>query len=81
MRKVDEDIKKKIYLKIFYSLMDWEWFHDPNTLLVFIHLLLLANRKPQKYEGSVINRGEVLASFDFLAKNSGLAMSELRLNT
>lgn len=78
MRKVDEDIKKKIYLKIFYSLMDWEWFHDPNTLLVFIHLLLLANRKPQKYEGSVINRGEVLASFDFLAKNSGLSVRNVR---
>ncbi len=75
---MDEDIKKKIYLKIFYSLMDWEWFHDPNTLLVFIHLLLLANRKPQKYEGSVINRGEVLASFDFLAKNSGLSVRNVR---
>lgn len=75
---MDEDIKKKIYLKIFYSLMDWEWFHDPNTLLIFIHLLLLANRKPQKYEGSVINRGEVLASFDFLAKNSGLSVRNVR---
>lgn len=75
---MEEDIKKKIYLKIFYSLMDWEWFHDPNTLVVFIHLLLLANRKPQKYEGSVINRGEVLASFDFLAKNSGLSVRNVR---
>lgn len=76
--KVDEDIKKKIYLKIFYSLMDWEWFHDSNTLSTFIHLLLLANRKPNRYRSTIIQRGEVLASLDFLSKDTGLSTQEVR---
>lgn len=75
---MDEDIRKKMYIKLFYSLIDWEWFHDPNTFVVFAHLLLRANRKQQKYAGDVIKRGEVLASLDFLAKDTGLSIQNVR---
>lgn len=75
---MSNDIKNKMYLKLPYSILDWGWIHDPNTFLVYIHMMLLANRKPHEYMGDTINRGELLASYDFLAKQTGLSIQNVR---
>lgn len=75
---MQNDIKNRMYLKISYSILDWGWIHDPKTFLVFIHLMLLANRKPREYMGDTIKRGEVLASYEFLAKHTGLSIQNVR---
>lgn len=74
----NDDIRNRVYLKIPYSVLDCGWTHCPNTFLVFIHLMLLANRKPHNYKGDVIDRGEVLASYEFLASHSGLSVQNVR---
>ncbi len=33
------------FIKIHRSLIDWEWYTEPNTFRVFIHLLMLATHK------------------------------------
>lgn len=75
---MENEIKKRMYLKICYSILDWEWINEPNTFLVFIHLMLLANRKPHPYKGDIIKRGEVLASYEYLAGHSGLSIQNVR---
>ena len=73
-----DDIKKKIYLKLYYSLLDWEWYSDTNTFRVFMHLLLTANRADRKIAGEVIKRGEAPASLDFIAQYTGLSVRNIR---
>lgn len=75
---MSNEIKNKMYLKISYSILDWGWIHNPNTFIVFMHLMLLANRKPHEYMGDTINRGEILASYEFLAKQTGLSVQNVR---
>ncbi len=74
----DNDIRNSIYLKVPYSVLDCGWASSPRTFLVFIHLMLLANRKPHSYKDDVIDIGEVLASYEFLARHSGLSVQNVR---
>ena len=75
---VENDIRNSMYLKIPYSILDCGWADTPNTFTVFIHLMLLANRKAKRYKNSIIDRGEVLASYEFLAAHSGLSIQNVR---
>lgn len=74
----NDDIKSRVYLKIPYSILDCGWVNSPNTFLVFMHLMLLANRKPHRYMDGIIDRGEVLASYAFLAEHTGLSIQNVR---
>ena len=72
------DIKRKVYIKLYYSLLDWEWYSDTNTFRVFMHLLLTANRKDQPFRGDVIRRGESLSSLEYIAAVTGLSIQNVR---
>ncbi len=72
------DIRKKLYIKLYYSMLDWEWYDDPNTFRVFMHLLLIANRKDNRIHGKIIHRGEALASVDYLATQLKLSRQNIR---
>ena len=75
---MNNNVKKKMYIKLYYSLEDWEWYKNANTMRVFLHLLLSANRKDRPYEGDTIKRGEVLASYDFLMSALDLTLQQVR---
>jgi len=75
---LENEMRKKMFVKLYYSLLDWAWINNPNTLVVFIHLLLNANRKNKPYKNGVICKGEVLASYDFLAEKTGLSVQKVR---
>ncbi len=75
---MENEMRKKMFVKLYYSLLDWAWISDPNTLVVFIHLLLNANRKNQPYKKGVICKGEVLASYDYLSEKTGLSKQQVR---
>ena len=74
----NKDIRKKLYIKVYYSMLDWEWFDDANTFRVFMFLLLIANRKDQNYHGKVIYRGEALASLEYISKTLKISVREVR---
>ena len=59
-------------------MLDWEWYNDHNTKIVFIHLLLVANWKPGKWRGVEIGRGQRLTSFPKLAKETRLTVRNVR---
>lgn len=66
------------WIKIHRKLLDWEWYKDNNVKIVFLHLLLVANHKEQKWKGKTILRGQKLTSIEHLAKETNLTVMQVR---
>ena len=66
------------YIKIFRAMLDWEWYSDLNVRVLFIHCLLKANHKTQKWQGLVIEQGQFVTSLAHLAKETSLSVQQVR---
>lgn len=66
------------WIKIHRQIVDWEWYDDPNTFRVFMHLLLTANHKDKKYRGMTLKAGTILTGRDKLAEETGLSVRQCR---
>ena len=66
------------YVKLFRKMVDWEWYGDPNTKAVFIHLLLTANYKRTKYRGVMLKPGQTVIGRKALAKTLGMSERNVR---
>ena len=71
--------KEGSWIKIYRSLLDWEWYDDINTCRLFIHLLLTANYEDKKWHGMVIKRGQRFCSLSTLAEETGLSIKSIRV--
>ena len=67
------------WIKIHRQILDWEWYDEPNTFRLFIHLLLKANHKPKKYRGVLIGCGQIMTGQELLAKELNLTRSKIRI--
>lgn len=59
-------------------MLEWEWYKNINTKILFIHMLLKANWKDGKFEGKVIPRGSFVSSLSKLADETDLTIREVR---
>ncbi len=66
------------FIKLHRKILDWEWFKDPNTLTLFIYLMAKANHKARKWQGRLIERGQLVTSFSTMAEETGLSVRKLR---
>ena len=66
------------WIKLHRDLADWEWYDDHNTTRLFIHCILKANHKPNKWRGIDIQRGQFYTSLDTLSSEIGLSVMQLR---
>jgi len=66
------------WIKIHRKLTSWEWYNDVNTTRVFLHLLLVANHKDNKWRGIDIKRGQRLTSISALASETNLSIKNIR---
>ncbi len=66
------------WVKLHRSILDWEWFDDPNTFRVFIYLILKANVEDKKWRGKLIKRGSLFTSLDTISKEMNLTINKLR---
>ena len=66
------------FVCLFRTLLGWEWHDDPNTLSVFIHLLLLASFRQKTWHGILIERGQAIVGRKNLAKSTGLSEQQVR---
>jgi hypothetical protein len=66
------------WIKLHRSLIEWEWYDDVNTRLVFIHCLLQANFKDRSHKGTMFERGSFPCGRDQLAKDVGITTQQLR---
>lgn len=66
------------YVKLYRSLLKWEWYDDVNTKVVFLHLLLTVSIENSRWHGTVIRRGSRVSSYAVLAKETGLSVKQVR---
>lgn len=66
------------YIKLFRSLLDWEWFDDSKTLHVFIYCLLRAGYKDSAWKGIGLKSGEFIGSRAQIAEKTRLTDSEVK---
>lgn len=70
--------RSKGFIVLNREILDWEWYGDLKTKVLFLHLLLTANHKEQKWQGKVINKGELITSIAHLSAETGLSQREVR---
>ena len=66
------------WIKLNRSILEWEWYDDINTKVLFIHLLLTVNYEPKKWHGITIDRGQRVVSLAELAEETGLSIQNIR---
>lgn len=67
------------FISLHRKMLNWGWYDDTNTKVVFIHLLLIANFTDKEWHGITISRGSVATSIRNLATD--LKLSEQKIRT
>ena len=66
------------FIKLHRKMLDWTWYDDINTKVVFLHLLLTANYEDKTWHGIQIKRGQRLISYRNLADECGVTLQTVR---
>ena len=68
----------KGFIRLHRQMLAWEWYKNPISSRVFIHLLLTANTKDTNCKGVTIKRGQTVIGRAFLSEALGLSVSNIR---
>lgn len=60
------------------DIYDWEYSHDPASMLVWFYLLHHANYKDKRWNGIEIKRGQIVTSVRSLSEKTGLSERKIR---
>lgn len=66
------------FVKLYRSILKWEWYDDANTFRLFVHLLLSASIEESRWHGDVIKRGELVVSYRSLSKQLKISEQSVR---
>lgn len=66
------------YIKISRKILEWGWYKDINTKVLFLHFLLKANWKDGKFLDKDISRGSFVSSIPKLSEETALTAREIR---
>jgi len=66
------------YIKLHRQILEWDWYNDPNTFRLFLHLLLKANHKDANWKGILIKRGQRFTSLNSLSEELKMSIKEIR---
>ena len=69
---------KNGYIKLYRSLLDWEWYDDTVTKCLFLHLLLTVNAYDEDWKGIVIKRGSRVSSYTKLSEELHFTIKQIR---
>jgi hypothetical protein len=67
------------FIKLYKKMLDWEWYDDPNTCRLFIHILLKASWKESSWHGVKIHPGQLITSLASLAEETQLTTKQVRV--
>ncbi len=66
------------WIKLYRSLLDWEWWSDRNTRDLFIYCLIAANHDNTRWRGMDIKCGQFVTTLRKLSSETGLSVREIR---
>ena len=66
------------YIKLHRQLLNWEWYNDTNTKVLFIHLLLRANHADWRRKWQNIKRGQLITWLKSLSNDLWLSVQQIR---
>ena len=66
------------WIKLSTKILKWEWWDDPVTAHLFVHILLRANWKDGQWHGVPVPRGSFITSIEKLATATGLTPKQVR---
>jgi len=67
------------FIKLYRSLLKWEWYKSPNTKIVFLHLLLKANWEDSSFRGYKVPRGSLIVGRKKLSEELGISERSVRV--
>lgn len=67
------------YIKIYRSMLKWEWHDEPNTVATWMYCLMRANWVAEKWHGEIIKPGQFVTSLSHMAKDIGITKGQLRV--
>lgn len=66
------------WIKLYRSLLEWEWYDDHNATRLLVHLLVSVNHEDKKWKGQTIKAGSLAFSWSTLSDAVGLSVQQLR---
>ena len=66
------------FILLYRQITEWEWYQNPNTFRVFLHILLMANFTDGRFEGQTIKRGQLVTSLPKLSQQTKLSIQNVR---
>ena len=66
------------FILLYRQIVEWEWYQNPNTFRVFLHILLMANYTEGRFEGQTIKRGQLVTSLPKLSQQTKLSIQNVR---
>lgn len=66
------------FIQLHRKMLEWEWYDDINTKVLFLHLLLKANWKDKNWRGKTIKRWQLLTWRIILSEETGLTQQQIR---
>ena len=66
------------WIKLHRKVTEWEWYKEPNTFRVFVHLLIRASAKQYTWRGVDLELGELPTGVAELSNQLGLTQGIIR---
>lgn len=66
------------YVRVYRSLLEWEWYDDDACVRLMLHLLLSVNWEPKEWHGQKIEPGQLVTSIERLSEKLRLSRSTVR---
>lgn len=66
------------FVKLDRSITKWRWYQAPYTFQLFLHLILTANIEDHGFEDITVKRGQRVASYASLARETGMSVQNVR---
>ncbi len=66
------------WIKLYNTLLDWEWKTDPKMVALWVHILLCANNEDGKFMGKEVSRGQFVTSLEHISRDTGLSVMNVR---
>jgi len=66
------------FIQIHRKILEWEWYDDTNTKVLFLHLLIVCNYQDQNWRWMIVKAGQRVTSLDHLSKEIWLSVQQTR---